>query len=190
MARRATIEDDDLICKLTDVFRNVGYDGASLAVLADATGLKKASLYHRFPGGKEQMAEEVFKAAEAWLGDNVLAPLTGDAPPAERLQAMIDRLNAFYGGGKQACLLNTLASAHIRDGPFARRIRRAFKIWIDAIAEALTDAGLDEDTARARAQRAVMMIQGSLVLSRGMGTTKPFRDALAALADELLGPVG
>jgi len=62
MARRATIEDDDLICKLTDVFRNVGYDGASLAVLADATGLKKASLYHRFPGGKEQMAEEVFKA--------------------------------------------------------------------------------------------------------------------------------
>jgi TetR/AcrR family transcriptional repressor of lmrAB and yxaGH operons len=64
------------------------------------------------------------------------------------------------------------------------------RVWIDASAEALTDAGLDEDTARARAQRAVMMIQGSLVLSRGMGTTKPFRDALAALADELLGAVG
>jgi len=58
------------------------------------------------------------------------------------------------------------------------------------VVEALTDAGLDEDTARARAQRAVMMIQGSLVLSRGMGTTKPFRDALAALPNELLGAVG
>jgi AcrR family transcriptional regulator len=187
MARRATIEDDDLICRLSDVFRNVGYEGASLAALSDATGLKKASLYHRFPAGKEQMAEEVLNSAEAWLGDNVLAPLKSGAPPAERVQAMINQLNAFYSGGRQACLLNTLSSAPIHDGPFARRIKRAFRAWIDALAVAVTDAGFAEDAARSRAQRAVMLIQGSLVLSRGTGTTKPFRDCLAALSDELLG---
>lgn len=186
MARRATIADNDLICRLSDVFRSVGYEGASLAALAAATGLKKASLYHRFPGGKQQMAEEVLNSAEAWFVENVLAPLKCDAPPASRVQAMVERLNEFYAGGRQACLLNALSSAPLQDGPFARKIRRMFKGWIDALAAVLIDAGLDEETAWRRAQRAVMMIQGSLVVSRGMGTPKPFRDCLAALGDDLL----
>lgn len=184
MARRATIGDDDLICRLGEVFRSTGYEGASLAALAAATGLKKASLYHRFPGGKEQMAEEVLNAAKAWFVQNVLAPLASDAPPDARVQAMIERLNEFYDGGRQACLLNTLSSAP--DGPFARMIRGMFKAWIDALAALLTDAGCDQATARRRAQRAVTLIQGSLVLSRGMATPKPFRDCLAVLADDLL----
>lgn len=186
MARRATIADDDLICRLSDVFRNVGYEGASLAALAAATGLKKASLYHRFPGGKEQMAEEVLNSAEAWFLENVLAPLASDAPPAARVQAMIGRLDEFYAGGRQACLLNTLSSASPHDGPFARKIKRMFKAWIDAVAAALIEAGFDAETARRRAQRAVIMIQGSLVVARGMGTPKPFRDCLAGLGDDLL----
>ena len=53
---------NDVIQSLLEVFRKVGYDGASLQQLANATGLKKSSLYHRFPEGKKQMAEEVLKA--------------------------------------------------------------------------------------------------------------------------------
>ncbi|MEO0971892.1 MAG: helix-turn-helix domain-containing protein, partial [Pseudomonadota bacterium] len=59
MPRPASINDDDLLDRLSSVFREVGYEEASMALLASASGLKKASLYHRFPGGKEQMAREV-----------------------------------------------------------------------------------------------------------------------------------
>ena len=50
--------DEDVLAGLTEVFQSKGYEAASLQDLARATGLKKASLYHRFPGGKKQMAEE------------------------------------------------------------------------------------------------------------------------------------
>lgn len=188
MARPAKIEDSVLYRRLSDVFRDVGYAGASLAMLSEATGLKKASLYHRFPGGKEQMAGEVMGNAEAWLTEHVLAPLRSGGPPRTRIQAMIRSLDEFYSGGRQACLLNMLSSPRDDSGPFARRIRSAFKAWIEALCAALADAGIDEDTARLRAERAIALVQGSLVLARGMGTTRPFRNCLANLERELLAP--
>ena len=49
---------DELLPALGEVFRAHGYEGASLTAITAATGLGKGSLYHFFPRGKEQMAEE------------------------------------------------------------------------------------------------------------------------------------
>ena len=65
MSRTSAIDDGELIARLSGVFRDVGYEGATLSALAAATGLQKASLYHRYPGGKQQMADEVLAAALA-----------------------------------------------------------------------------------------------------------------------------
>jgi AcrR family transcriptional regulator len=181
------IEDSALLRKLSDVFREVGYQGASLAMLSEATGLQKASLYHRFPGGKEQMAHEVMARAEQWLTEHVLTPLGSSQPPGDRIDAMIRSLDTFYSGGRQACLLNMLSSPRDDRGPLAPRIRGAFKAWTAALAGVLADAGWDAEAAHLRAERAVALFQGSLVLSRGMGTTRPFRTCLANLKRELLG---
>ena len=52
-------ERGDVLPALTEVFRTHGYEGASLALISRHTGLGKGSLYHFFPGGKEEMAAEV-----------------------------------------------------------------------------------------------------------------------------------
>ena len=187
MGRRVSVQEEELMAGLSRVFRDVGYAGASLAALSEATGLKKASLYHRFPEGKEQMAREVLAFAEAWLSKHILTPLRTEGPPEERIGAMVGKLDEFYSGGKQACLLNMLSSAHIHQGPFTELIKGVFEAWIEALADVLVDAGFDSSTARARSRRAVALLQGSLVLSRGMGSTKPFQDFLASLPQELLG---
>lgn len=186
MGRPVKVEDSVLLKKLSDVFREVGYEGASLALLSSATGLKKASLYHRFPGGKEQAAREVLVCAEIWLTDHVLTPLAADGPPAARVRAMVRSLDAFYSGGRQACLLNILSSPGPDRGPFAALIEHAFTAWIAALAAVLVDAGFDRDRARSRAERVVALVQGSLVLSRGLATTRPFETCLANLEHELL----
>lgn len=190
MARPVKIEDSVLLERLSDVFREVGYEGASLAALSEAAGLQKASLYHRFPGGKEQMAGEVMTGAEAWLTEHILTPLKSSGAPAARIQAMIRGLNVFYAGGRQACLLNMMSSPRDDRGPFARLIKNAFNAWIDALTAVVMAAAFDEATARFRAERAVVILQGSLVLSRGIGTTRPFRNCLANLERELLAPAG
>ena len=188
MARPAKIEEPDLLKKLSDVFREVGYEGASLAMLSETTGLKKASLYHRFPGGKEQMAGEVMTRAESWLTEHILTPLKSSDPPHARIRAMIRSLDTFYCSGRQACLLNMMSSPRAERGPFATLIKKAFKAWTDALAGVLTDADFDEETARFRAERAIALVQGSLVVSRGTGSTRPFRNCLAHLEQELLAP--
>jgi TetR/AcrR family transcriptional regulator, lmrAB and yxaGH operons repressor len=185
--RKASVNEQDLIARLSGVFREVGYEGATLTMLSAATGLKKASLYHRFPQGKEQMAREVLEQAGAWLADRVLTPLRADGPPAARIDAMVERLDQFYSGGRQACLLNMLSSARIEEGPFTAMIQQLFEAWIEALSAVLRDAGFDKQHARARAERAVVLLQGSLVVSRGMGTPRPFREFLESLPGELLG---
>jgi TetR/AcrR family transcriptional regulator, lmrAB and yxaGH operons repressor len=186
MGRKASVEDDELIILLSAVFRDVGYEGATLAMLSEATGLKKASLYHRFPEGKEQMAREVLESAGAWLEENILGPLRDSGAPAARIGDMVRRLDQFYSGGKQACLLNMLSSGRIAEGPFTEPIKQVFAAWIDALSAVVADAGIDRKTARHRAERAVIMLQGSLVVSRGIGTTRPFREFLKALPHDLL----
>ena len=65
------INEDELLDRLTDVFRTYGYEGASLSRISEVTGLQRASLYHRFPGGKEDMAKAVLSRAGQWLINRV-----------------------------------------------------------------------------------------------------------------------
>ncbi len=185
MARPASIRDEELLQRLSTVFRETGYDAASLAALSEATGLKKASLYHRFPGGKEQMAREVVGAAGSWLAKNVLEPLRSDLPPDRRVARMLEAVDDFYDGGRRSCLLNTLSSTAAGEAPFGPEIRGAFEAWIDALATALVDAGVERGVAKARAEHAVASLQGSLVLARGLGSTEPFRRFVETLPEEL-----
>lgn len=190
MARKSLIENDALIDRLSATFRDVGYEAASLALLSEATGLKKASLYHRFPGGKEQMGLEVLQEAGRWLTEHVLEPLAGEGSPRERITSMARELDAFYRGGKQACLLNLLSSTIGEASPFKASIRQMFEAFVDALASVVAEAGYSATTARDRAERGVALIQGSLVLARGLESTEPFRKALDALPGELLADMG
>lgn len=186
MGRPQSVNEDALTARLAAVFRDVGFEGASLALLSQASGLQKASLYHRFPGGKRQMAEEVLAAALGWLEENVLAPLKRDGPAAARLAVVVESLDGFYSGGNKACLLNMLASPRLQDGPFSPAIKGAFEALIDAFAKLARDVGRPPAAAHACAERVVTMLQGSLVLSRGLGSPDPFRAFLANLPSELL----
>ena len=183
----ALIPKEEVLDRLTRVFREVGYEGATLSRLAQATGLVKASLYHYFPGGKGDMAGAVLARANAWLEERALAPLAGPGTPEERLRAMSRTLDEFYAGGRDGCLLGLLSQGDARD-LFQTHVRAALQRWASAIATVLEEAGLDPDLARDRGEDAVIQIQGALVVARGLGTTAPFSRTLSDLPARLLAP--
>ena len=189
MARPQLISDSELMERLSFVFRDVGYAGASLSILSEATGLKKASLYHRFPNGKEQMALEVLEYAGNWLNREILTPLKAEGSATVKIAEMSNKLSDFYSEGRQACLLNMLSSSHIHQGPFTHSIKQVFEDWTDALTRVVEEAGFERKTAKARAERAIILLQGSLVLSRGTGSIRPFKDFLSSLSKELLDPI-
>ena len=72
--------------EITGLFRDHGYDGASLSLIMKATGLVKASLYHRFASGKEEMAATVMDRVAGEFASSLLAPLSESGDPEERLR--------------------------------------------------------------------------------------------------------
>ena len=179
------VTDEKLIGALSDVFRTHGYEGASLSRLSAATGLEKASLYHRFPGGKDDMVAAVVAHLNQWFQDKVFTPLEQPGDPAGRIRFVAERLREFYGDGTKPCALNTLSlpggSAALHEA-----LRGALTAWLQAFMGIAREAGVPAREARKRAERAIVEIQGSLVLARVLGDCKPFREAIGRLP-ELLG---
>nr|WP_295375318.1 TetR/AcrR family transcriptional regulator [uncultured Sphingosinicella sp.] len=174
-----------VIASLLRAFRRNGYDGASLSRLSEATGLRRASLYHHFPGGKEDMARAVVISAVQSFRDVVLAPLQEPGTPEQRLAGMAAALSAFYDGGKDACILALMTVGEGRD-VLAPEVRVGLQGWIDALSSVIEDAGQPEAVARERAQNAVARIQGALVLARGLGETAVFERTVEDLPRDLL----
>ncbi len=153
--------------------------------IAAATGLQKSSLYHRFPGGKQQMAAEVAAATGALFATNLLAPLGSEAPLRDRVVAVGANLASFYEQGHVPCLLDVLSLG----GPgqaAADRLHQAALAWLDAFAAIARLAGADGATAMQRAQDAIAAIEGGLVLTRVTGDNRAFLRAVERLPDTLL----
>lgn len=184
--RPSKIDDTALIERLLDVFRTHGYEGASLSIIAKATGLQRASLYHRFPGGKEEMVEAALSRVDQVFESNVLAPLTEKGDPAARVRKMARRLGEFFSSGSRSCVLDTLSLGEATS-PLLRHVQRSFVAWVAAMTAVARDAGARPQAARRRAEDALVSIQGGLVFSRATGDTKPFERALADLPATLVG---
>lgn len=182
---KTTEQRNSVISKLISVFRQYGYEGATLSRLSQATGLRRSSLYHHFPKGKEQMAAEVLEYVNDWFEKTVLIPLQTDDEPHQKLQIMCDNLNNFYHQGKENCLLNVISLGEGND-LFHSNIKHSLVSWIEAIAKVLICAGIKPDLAHLKAQEAIMLIQGGLVLARGLDDTKPFQQILATIPERLL----
>lgn len=174
------VNDSDLAEKALELFRQQGYEGTSLNDLAAATGLEKASLYYRFPGGKKDMALAAAAHVGQWFEDDIFAPLKEPGPPADRIKTMVRKLRLFYGDGAKPCILDALS---LRGGPpeLAAALGSAYKAWLESFAAIARESGLSSRIAEDRARQAIIQIEGSLVLSRVTGNRKIFLDALAAL---------
>lgn len=178
---------DEVLDRLLDAFRDKGYEGASLSELSAATGLTKSSLYHYFPGGKEEMGVQVMEHLDRQLADSVYKPLQSSQAPAKKLAGMLDALDGFYEGGRKACLLERLCTAADR-ARFKRPLRHAFRAWMDAVESLCIEAGLPRAVARARAEEFVVRVEGALVVCAGTGDYDVFGRTLAHLRRSVLAP--
>ncbi|WP_027134107.1 TetR/AcrR family transcriptional regulator [Geminicoccus roseus] len=173
---RIVQERPDIVPVLAELFREHGYEGASLALIGQRTGLGKGSLYHFFPGGKEEMANAVLAEIEGWFEANLFRPLHEGADPMAEILAMFSTVTAYFQSGRRICLVGLLALADARER-FAQRITQYFIRWQDALANALTRAGKEP----ALAEEIVAAIQGALVLARATYDSEVFSRTIARL---------
>ena len=181
MARPVSIDDEALIDQLSRVISRHGYGSASLQLLSEASGLKRASLYHRFPGGKPEILEAALARAEERF-DEVLAPacLTGD--PTRRAEQIAEGIDRYYDGGQESCMIVALSLA----GPERQtKAQPCLTAWIQAFTRISKDAGVGAEEARERSEELVAQIEGALVISAATGNRVPFERAIARIPHRL-----
>ncbi len=182
---QALLSREDLLDRLLLVFRDRGFEGATIAEIARATGLGKASLYHHFPGGKVEMAETLVREVCAHLDREVFAVLKGKGSPSRRVQRMVKGLDQYLDGGHSNCLIGIFSLGTMRNR-FGEAMSSEVHGWIDQIADVLMEAALSRKRARRRARDFLIRIQGAIVISRALGTVKPYRQTIKHASKALL----
>ncbi|MBB4953802.1 AcrR family transcriptional regulator [Agrobacterium vitis] len=182
---RLIAERSDTIAPLAEVFREYGFEGASLALISKATGLGKGSLYHFFPEGKEEMVRAVLTEIEQWFEDAVYAPLRNGSDANAAIDTMLDAVTDYFKSGRRVCLVGALAVGNTRDR-FSQAIQGYFVSWVDALQSALIRQGKDDSLARALSEDAVLSIQGAIVLSRALDDPAVFQRAIDQLRRRLM----
>ncbi len=175
-------EREGIVDRLFVVFRDHGYEGASLADLSRATGLGKSSLYHHFPRGKEQMAEAVLGKGKAFIQSALADVARSPEPLKVRIRKIIRALETLYAGGSNPCVLGRLAVSEM--GPGGRKVaQEIFTIWTDAIARVAGESGMSQSRAHQFGEDWVARVQGTLIVYAATGDCTPFARAMASLLE-------
>lgn len=176
-----------LIASIGAVFRERGYEGATLTQLAAATGLGKASLYHHFPGGKREMVEVLLRESVSELHRLAYARLTGPEPAAKRLQAFLTGFEDYLERNGGICLLGVLAMGTARESHGAE-ISAQLSDWRDTLTGVLEEAGYKPKRAARAAGELLSTAYGAQVVSRLLGDPRHLRRTFKRLGREFGGP--
>lgn len=159
-------ENTALIEALFDIFRNHGYEGTTISLLSEVTGLQKSSLYHHFPKGKEDMLKVVVRFVSGKIHQHVITPLLDkEVNPEKRFSNLIATITRFYNDGRKNCLLNVLNLGDTKV-EINKLQNDDYNAWLNALIQLGKDAGLDESEAKNWAERFLVIIEGALVIQR------------------------
>jgi TetR/AcrR family transcriptional repressor of lmrAB and yxaGH operons len=152
-----------------DLLQRQGFQGTGLNELLAQSGAPRGSLYHYFPGGKEQIGAEAIARAGGLVASAVghLLRAKPSVPDA------VDALAALLAAGLEAsdfergCPVATTAlELSARSDPIREAAHASFESWLDPLRAHLEDTGFSADEATQRADLTIAALEGALVLAR------------------------
>jgi AcrR family transcriptional regulator len=177
-----------IVQRSAELFRRQGFAGTSVKQIVAEASAPFGSLYHFFPGGKEQLGEEVIRSSGAIYGrllDAFFRP--GEDPVAATR-------NFFAGAAAtvresdyaDACPIATVAlEVSSTSEPMRQACADVFQSWVDAATERLVETGLTRKRSRELAFSLIAALEGAFVLARALRSTEPIEVAGASMAAEM-----
>lgn len=154
----------------------------TLSCISKATGLQKSSLYHFFPGGKSQIGLEILLFVDEKLSQEFSRFLEKKDTSVINFYNALDVLCEFYQDGKQSCLLDIMSIAN-QDPKIQEACQNLLQKLVDSLTATLVECSVTQDEAGKRAIEAVILLQGSLILSRATGQNSFFLNCIQTLKE-------
>jgi AcrR family transcriptional regulator len=171
---------DRIVDAGAELLRRNGYTGTGVKQIVAAAGAPFGSLYHFFPGGKEQLGEEIIRSSGA-MYLRLIEAVFDPAPD------IVTAVHDFFAGAAQtlrdtdyadACPIATVAlEVASTNEPLRQATADVFDNWITAAARRFAAAGIQTDIARHLATLLFCALEGAFVLSRATRTTEPIEIA-------------
>lgn len=168
-----------------------GYEGFSYQDIADAIGIRKASIHHHFTA-KEDLGSAIVERARIRLAE-ARGPVVEDGA---RIRRLLDNYFGFFerlaDEGKKLCLGGRLAADQAVLPDSVRVPHRAFladnETWLTELMRAGQKTGVVKRDQSA-ADQALMLraaIQGAVQIARSQGSGDPYRRIVRQLKRQLL----
>jgi AcrR family transcriptional regulator len=180
-----------LVSAGVELFKRQGLHATGMKEILREAGAQSSSMYHFFPGGKEELAGEVI--AQAGADYRQLVEGVWDAEEdavsgvREVFEAAADVLEA--SDYADICPIGTLAHEVAGTNDELRSATaEVFETWIDSACRRLVEAGATVDDAQTLAPTLIALLEGSFILCRTIRSVDPMRDA-ARVAAYVVRPV-
>jgi AcrR family transcriptional regulator len=177
---------DRIVTTSAGLFRRQGYAGTGLKQIVAQARAPFGSIYHFFPGGKEQLGAETIRWSGAMYGQ--LLPAVFDPAPD-----VISGVRDFFAGAAEhlvetdyadACPIATVAlEVSSSSEPLREACAEVFDGWIASATDRLHEAGIEAPRARELAIGMIAALEGAFVLARALRSTEPLTVAGALAAD-------
>lgn len=191
MARGDT--KDRILDTSGELFRRQGYMGTGVKQIVEEAGAPFGSLYHFFPGGKQELGAETIRRSGALYG---LLFVKFVGPDVDLADGMRD----FFAGAAQtlresdyadACPIATVAlEVSSTSEPLRQACADVFEAWISGATERYAAAGIPRERARRLAIEMLAGLEGAFVLSRALRSTEPVEAAGEAVVAAIRAALG
>jgi TetR/AcrR family transcriptional repressor of lmrAB and yxaGH operons len=180
-----------LLDSAVDLLQRQGYHGTGLNELLERSEAPRGSLYHYFPGGKEQIGAEAIALAGEQVAAAVAHLLRAKSSVADSVEALASLLAAGLEASdfERGCPVATTA-LEVTPGsePIRAAAQASFESWLAPLRERLETAGFDRLQAARRADLAIATLEGALVLARARRNADVLRDSARQLRALLEAP--
>jgi AcrR family transcriptional regulator len=158
------------------LFRRQGYTATGVKQIVAEAEAPFSSLYHFFPGGKDQLAAEAIRSSGQMFQE--LVEFVFDESP----DVLSGVHNCFAGaaetlrqtGYADACPIATVAlEVASTNEPLRIATAEVFESWIRSATQRFVGAGVPESTARELAIALIGALEGAFILSRALRSTEP-----------------
>lgn len=160
------------------LFRKRGYHGTGLNDILELAQAPKGSMYHHFPGGKEQIGVNVINDLTAGL-IGLFTQSRARSAHALMLQAGEQLVVVAEKTNFEICALYSSFVAERAASPLlGEAVSAGYGQMIDTLAERLLHDGMPSRTAAETAQVAVALLEGGSLLAQARRDAALFRTAV------------
>jgi AcrR family transcriptional regulator len=177
-----------IVVKSGELFRRHGYVGTGLKQIAAEAAAPFGSIYHFFPGGKQELAAEVIRTSGQMYQDLVMGLLAhaGDAVEAMRVSFGAAAQLLVETDYADACPIAMVAlEVAGTNEPLREATAEVFASWTDAGAGVFGDWGYPADVARRLSIAFILALEGAFVLARTLRSTEPLEVAMSTMIDTI-----